>query len=488
MSTFKKVIQDIGFVSVSKILISVEGIVLLSVLTKFLGAQGFGVWSQVKITLALLVPIASLGLNRTIGRFLTGIKDKKHFGREWTATVISGAVFATALAAGLALVSGPLSRALTGLSDTQTLFLLASPLLLLRVIDGFSRAVFRARQKFSYWSGLMVLIGLLDIVLIYAFLKRGLGVQGVIYAFLLSAAMSMAIAVYINRGWLFSAKPNFEKLGPKLSYGISLMFIPLLQWVFQVGDQYLLGWFYGAAVVGVYAFAYSVAYVIKTLSQSVTVVLYHQLISLWNQEKYEAFDTQFRIAYKVMMYLLIPAAAGISILSKEIVLLLASKEFLEAATIVPILVAGITIFVFWSFASILLEVHNKPEVLRNVFFLYMVMNVVLNLLLIPVIGMLGAAIATLATFIMSFIYSCYILRKYGQPLMPRYLVKLVTAAGAMAWAGSAALDAMQLHTLTETIIIMACGAVLYVLLTVLLRAVTASEIANFLSTLKKEKS
>ena len=74
--SLKKVIQDIGLVGVTEIISSASGIILVAILTKSLGIYNYGLWEQVAVTVGILDPFASFGLNNALIRFLPAKKLK----------------------------------------------------------------------------------------------------------------------------------------------------------------------------------------------------------------------------------------------------------------------------------------------------------------------------------------------------------------------------------------------------------------------------
>ena len=68
-------IKDIGFIGFAEILVSIGGIILIPLLTKTLGAYGYGLWQQAMVTIGILSPLASFGLNNALVRFLPSKKQ-----------------------------------------------------------------------------------------------------------------------------------------------------------------------------------------------------------------------------------------------------------------------------------------------------------------------------------------------------------------------------------------------------------------------------
>ena len=93
MEHHKKFIKDIGILGVVLALSRAKGIILLMMLSKTLGAESYGIWTQIIVTLSFVAPIAILGLPYALIRFLPDAKDL-HDTREhvWSTVCIIFAV------------------------------------------------------------------------------------------------------------------------------------------------------------------------------------------------------------------------------------------------------------------------------------------------------------------------------------------------------------------------------------------------------------
>ena len=77
MQEYKKFTKDVGIAGIAQILIRLRGLILIPVIAKTLGASEYGVWAILMVTVDLIAPLALLGLNVAIIRFLAGEKDKE---------------------------------------------------------------------------------------------------------------------------------------------------------------------------------------------------------------------------------------------------------------------------------------------------------------------------------------------------------------------------------------------------------------------------
>jgi|GEM_PF-4903873 len=77
MNEYKLFGQRIGLIGITRLLLSLSGMILLPVLTKNLPIEEYGAWVQIMATIGLIAPLAEMGLSYTMVRFLAAEKDKR---------------------------------------------------------------------------------------------------------------------------------------------------------------------------------------------------------------------------------------------------------------------------------------------------------------------------------------------------------------------------------------------------------------------------
>ena len=76
MNSYKKYAKNVGLVTIANIISTLKGFILLPILTKTLGAELYGTWALISVTISLLTPFCTLRLDHVIVRFLSPEKDE----------------------------------------------------------------------------------------------------------------------------------------------------------------------------------------------------------------------------------------------------------------------------------------------------------------------------------------------------------------------------------------------------------------------------
>ncbi|MFP2997924.1 polysaccharide biosynthesis C-terminal domain-containing protein [Spongiivirga sp. MCCC 1A20706] len=205
-------------------------------------------------------------------------------------------------------------------------------------------------------------------------------------------------------------KPDFEWI-TKGAKAASVFFIGSVSFqIIQFSDRYMIDYFFGKKLVGVYtAYAqFTNAIEVFTFS-AITMVMYPKLISKFSN----------RYEYKRLKSLFSKQLVGASLILILIVLIVAPIvfQFLGKDSIISelhtfyILLIGIFFLIISNVFHYDLYVKRKDFQILKVAVIAMLVNVSLNLILIPRLNIFGAALATLASFLIIFILKFYYSKK-----------------------------------------------------------------------------
>lgn len=406
MNEFKIFINQIGVIGLSRIIIMAIGIFYLPLFTKLAGAEGYGIWTQIVLLIALLQPFVQLGLGGSVLRFLTN--KNRHELSVGICTALVSVIFIGLIFIFLQIgFSSVLAQYL--LQDPSAIFLiqLSAPLILLGALIDVSSNFYRVTHAFMIISVINLFQAILEIILITGSLFYGYGIQGAIISilFVRSAIVIIILTdIYLKVGISF---PNFSWLKDYLIYGIPLIFIGLFEILIQSSDRFFIGYYLGAAAVGIYSAAYSIACIPVFIVAIVMYILYPTIYRLYENNDIEKLKMFLQYSWKYLLLLLIPAIFGLSVLSSSLLTLLTTPEFVqEGIYIIPvvsvtnILVALIAIYVG------ILTIRKKSHIILVANGISVLTNIILNIILIPKFGILSAAFTTVIAYL-TLVFICY---------------------------------------------------------------------------------
>jgi O-antigen/teichoic acid export membrane protein len=165
--------------------------------------------------------------------------------------------------------------------------------------------------------------------------------------------------------------------------------------VFCYADTILIGYFMSNADVGIYRTAFQLTSVATFTTLALHTVLYPK-ISTWGvQEKFTEIETSLARAFTYSLFLAIPACVGGWILGERLLYFLYGASFAAGSTALFVLLLVQVVNVFMYLGTMSLNALNQPKDAFWITVIAAVANIVLDLILIPVLGITGAAIATL---------------------------------------------------------------------------------------------
>lgn len=413
MNEYKLFAQRVGLVGIVNLIVSLRGLILIPILTKTLGADAYGAWSVIIVTISLLSPLALMGLTTAMIRFLAAEKDKRSI-QEGFYSVIFIVLFTGSIIL-LAVFLLADSFAIMILKDISAapLIKIASIVILLQALDLASLEFFRAFGRMKKYSGLMLLQTVAEVGFVAYFVLSGFGLFGAVVSLLISRGVVLLISTSFIFNEIGFRLPKFYGVGDYLRFGLPLVPTALLGWITSSSDRYLIGYFLSLQMVGIYSAAYNIGAIIGFFGAPLQILLFPTISKLYEERKEEEIKIYLTYSLKYFLLFTIPSVFGLSILSRPILLIMTRSEFVaQGAVVLPIVAVGALFFGLYGaiFAWILIVVKRTRLVFVLVSFSAAI-NLVLNVILIPVYGIVAAAITTLIAYCILFSLTTYFSRE-----------------------------------------------------------------------------
>ncbi|MFP4197906.1 MAG: lipopolysaccharide biosynthesis protein [Methanomassiliicoccales archaeon] len=401
MSEAVGLVRKVGLVGLTNILGRASGIILLPVLTKTLPIEEYGLWVILTATFAIGPRLIPLGLPYAFVRFSAAEKDsgriREGFYSVAGVVTLSSGLFALAIA----VLAPPLSEAF-GI-DAMILHLLAIIIFLECLIELFT-SFFRTFMRIKTFSALITLKMIFQIGLISLLVLSGYGIEGALLGFLLSDLLVAAAGALLVLMRIGVAVPSFGRIGEYLRFGLPTIPSNLSNWVLNSSDRYIIGILLGSAFVGYYSPGYSLGGLLIILVASIRFILPPTLSKYYDEERMEWVRIVLEKSVRYFLLLSIPAVVGLSMLSEEILLVLSTEEIARNGYyITPFAAVSMIIFGLYSIVSNVLIMEKRTKVIGMAWSIAAIFNLLLNIALIPLIGITGAAITTLLSYILTFL-------------------------------------------------------------------------------------
>lgn len=397
MNEGKLLIQRIGLVSLANLLSSLGGVILLPILTKNMPASEYGIWAQVNVTVGLASVVIVLGLTHSMVRFMAATKEKEAIQESFYSMLLLVGFVGLFASLPLYYLSGPLAAMLFDSNIAVTRIL---PLLVFfESLNALLFNYFRTFQRMKLYSFFVFISMYLTIALAYYFVSAGWGIYGATVGLLISKGVIFAIMFSLIIAKIGLRVPKFRMLREQLRFGLPLVPSGLSDWVMNSSDRYVISIFLGTAYVGYYSPGYILGNIILMFINSLGCVLPVVLTKHFDEDRTDAVEAVLGRTLKYFIALALPAVFGLSILSYPILSVLSTEEIASHGYLITPFVA--VSMLFFGMASILANIIalvKRTDLSAKIWLLAAALNLGLCILLVPRIGILGAALATLVAF------------------------------------------------------------------------------------------
>ncbi len=404
--SLKKSLKDIGIVGLSKIIVSVSSLLLLPIISKSLGSDGYGLWSQSRVTINLVTFLSGLGLTQSLVRYLPGEKNKKNekeifyssFFSILTTNIIIVLIF-------FILKDWISSVIFGGYDDIFLLVIIAIPFY---SIVALQRSFFQGKGEFKKFSIFRVAQKLLTLILVIFLIYIGWGIYGAILSIIIGGITLFVITYYLIWGRIGFKLPKFNRTRQLLKYGLPLVITGIFSWVVTSSDRYLITYFLDVSSVGIYSAAYGIGFIIYQLSVPIQKVLKPNISQQYDNGNLNQVKYQLKQILRLYLMFAIPSFLGLLAISKPLLLILSTKNIaMNGYLITPIV--GLAA-VFWGVGGILgipVILKEKTKILAFIWGSAATINFGLNIIIIPYYGIIGAGFTTLMAYIVAFLILIY---------------------------------------------------------------------------------
>ena len=409
------VTKNAAWIISCKIVQSLLGLVVSSLSARYLGPSNYGLINYAASIVAFVLPLMQLGFRSTLVREIIDNPDKEGeiIGTSLFFNVLSS------LACTIA-VGGFVSLANPGEKTTLIVCILYSISLFAQALE-MIQYWFQAKLISQYTS----LTGLAAYVVVTVYKIYLLATQKSVYWFAVSSALDcliiaiVLIIIYYKLGGqkLVVSFKRFKQMFAKSRYFIVSS---LMVTIFAQTDKIMLKSMLSSEAVGIYSAAVTCATLTNFVFASIIdsfrpVVFENKSIS---KEKYE---DSIALCYAIIIFLSLGQSAVCTIFSKLIIRILYGAEYAASASVLALVVWYTTFSYLGSIRNIWILSEDKQKYLWIINLSGATANVVLNLILIPTIGVMGAALASLVTQIFTNVIVGFIIRpiRYNNRLMLR---------------------------------------------------------------------
>ena len=437
LKSIKISLKDTIIYGLGNVAVKVVGLILIPLFTnpKFFSTEEFGVMGILEISGVVLTALLASGLPQSLTRWFW---DKDHRGNQKGIFFMSLSTQIT-ISLAFCIVLIPLSGMISSLIFSKpvwgkaiTFVILASGI---QSINNVINTLMRLQSKSVLYTitNLFKLSFVLAITL-YFILSKKMGLEGYYLAQVIGNAfiVLLLLGYAIKNSRVFFDKEIFKSMNV---YGFPLLLANISAALLTVIDRFSLNSLTVLKSVALYTLAFKITSVLKlVLVDSIKLALGPMMI------KRIGTPGSPRFYSKVLLYssfILMFAIVGVSLFSFEIIKVIAtSRAYWDAVIIIPFLALSIFFVNMKEVTVYGLHIAKKTKIIGSIVVFATVLSLVLNILLIPVWDITGAAIATLLSQF-AYWYACYFFSQkvFFIPYEIKKITIMLVTGAALSFAG-----------------------------------------------------
>lgn len=363
------------------------GVVAVALLARALGPGNFGVWSTALAFVGIFGVLTDLGMAKVATQRMSAEPDREH---EWLGALMISVSFASVVSLLITVAAVPL---LGGVDHVELVTAILA-LTLLTAAPGALLSVFDSRVRAGIRMGIMTVNSVLWLAAIVVLDLTGAGVVAFAVAFSgVTLVVGLLEWLVTKRYAHIALRKGRELWRPLMRVAIPLGLAGVLTTIYYRIDSVLLFVLAGDVEAGIYGAAYRFLDPLQFLPISLMAAVYPVMSALHGRDQ----SRVLALVQRSGEYLVVAALGALAVtisLSDELVEFLLGPGFEGTAAVLPVLMLAFVFISLGYLAGYLVPIVGLQWRLVTFAAVGAVVNIGLNLVLIPPFGALGAAWAT----------------------------------------------------------------------------------------------
>lgn len=404
----KSFIQNSAIYTLGTILTKGMAILLVPIYTRYLSPSEYGVLDLFVIIASIVNLVIALEISQSLARYYQEAKSEKD-KIEYVSTAFLFTLFMYFVYFLVSLIfSDEISFFIFDDNSFQKIFILASCSIATSGVFNFTQnqLKWQIQPKNNTITSIINALVVASIA-IYLLVFENLKVESIFIGQIIGNILASLLAIYYAKN-SYKIAFSCNKFKEMIVFSYPLVFSSIAVFVSLYIDRIAIKSLLGFSQLGVYGIAYRFAAIVGILmigfQNSLTPLIY---------KNYKNIQTPKEISkiFDIFVLFALVILAGSIVLSEEVLVFFTTKDYYEAKILIPFLVSSIFFSNMYLFTPGL-WIFKKTKQIALISTASALINTILNFILIPKIGIVGAAIATLVSSILTFLIYAILSQKY----------------------------------------------------------------------------
>lgn len=396
----KRITKDLLKYLPGQALPALAGFITVPIYTRMFAPDQFGDYVLAAAAVEFLLLGTATGFGQAAVRFFSTYQLKSSLS-SYFITVFSSIGFIVVTAAGIGAGFLALLRSFIP-ADLYLLLWLAILLFIVSACSATLMDVLRGQEK-SIWYSVFSIIQSFGGIIFGLILVLGfrMGIAGLIWGQTLGFLVPMIPLIWLTTRSVDFRFARTDPAGYKQLWAFALPFTlgNLAYWTLSFSDRYILEIFRGGYEVGLYSVASKISWRTIQLLVNLFFLVPAPLISrLWEERGRQATEEALTAFTRIFFLIIIPAVSGITILAAPLVRLLADEAYFGGYPAIWLVACASMALGLTNLGISGCLVANRTHLVARNQCLAAGASVILNLILVPMFGFMGAATSALLSF------------------------------------------------------------------------------------------
>lgn len=466
---FKDFFRQTSHYTIGNILATFAALISFPILTRMLTVEEYGLMALITSSLGLLVAFGKCGLQHSVLRFYSETRAGSspwHLEQYYATAIYGMAILGAAVTCLWLIIITMLPESLLNDERLRPLLYLTATLIFVRVNESSILNILKAREQSGILATFTVLkrYGVLaTVVVTLYFISQDL--FGVFGATIVAEVTGVIVVLYLLRKSVTLNVRRYSNtmLRAMMAFGIPMIATEVSGVVLNIGDRYVIQAFLGAGDLGIYAAAYNLSeYIQAILVVAMVSAVMPMYLRIWEDEGADKTIKFINSTMHFYFVVSIPIVAGLSVIGPDLLAFLASGKYESGAKIIPWVISAMLLEGSSIFLGAGLYIKKQGFTLAGLVAAAAIINLAMNLFMVPALGIEGAAISTLASSALLAIAIFLLARKNVAVSIPWLQIIKIAA---ISYSMYLLLPYIQLkYELLTMLIQIACGALYYAIM------------------------
>ena len=423
-SFLKRIVKTSLIVFIAVIISKILGYVYRITIARNFGPETYGLFSLAVMLIGFFALFSALGLDSGVLRYASFFRGKNENNKiRYIFRLSLKIIISLALVTGILLFffSDTISSEVFHNSHFSIFLKWFSLFLPVMAITGIFWSIIKSYEEIGWYTFLAnILHNSLQVLILLSLLFLGLGEKSVIFSYNIGYLLTLLISFWLcwkKFPMIFekSKTPLKEKRvirSQLLSYSWPMMFLSVIFSIFFWIDSFTIGFFRGAEEVGIYNAAIPIASLLGIVPVLFTNLFFPLITKEYSKNNTKLIREISKQVAKWIFILNLPLLIIMILFPGTLVNVLFGPDYIAAESPLRFLAIGVFFYSIFIIAENLLSMAGKSKITLMNIILTSLFNLVLNIILVPIYGIDGAAFATMLSYLLWGLITLYQAKVY----------------------------------------------------------------------------